>query len=152
RPRRRASRLGAGGGRPHRLRPAPPRLGGRARARRRPPPLPQQGNDHPRPPLRPGGPMRKLLIATALALFLAAPAAAQAAGGIPDTTFGGTGFASIDASFPGARESGDAMVVDAQDRILVGGGVLAKTPEEPNGGWVLARFRSDGTRDPTFGE
>ena len=44
------------------------------------------------------------------------------------------------------------MVLDSQDRVLVGGGVLAKPPEELSGGWVLARFRNDGTPDPTFGE
>ena len=45
------------------------------------------------------------------------------------------------------------MVVDSQDRVIVGGGVLAKEPTEPNGGWVLTRFRSNGGPvDPTFGQ
>jgi uncharacterized delta-60 repeat protein len=43
------------------------------------------------------------------------------------------------------------MVIDAQDRVIVGGGALPKEPTEPKGGWVLARFRSDGTPDPSFG-
>ncbi len=96
-------------------------------------------------------PAARLAFGITLAALLVAPSAALAAGGIPDSSFGGAGFASINASFPGARESGSAMVVDSQDRVLVGGGVLAKEPAEPNGGWVLARFRSDGTPDPTFG-
>ncbi len=94
---------------------------------------------------------RRVAPALTLAALMVAPSAALAGGGIPDSSFGGTGFASINASFPGARESGNAMVLDSHDRVLVGGGVLAKEPVEPNGGWVLGRFRSDGTPDPTFG-
>ena len=95
---------------------------------------------------------KRLGLPIVLVAVLAAPASALAAGGIPDSSFGSGGLASVNASFPGARESGNAMVLDSQDRVLVGGGVLAKPPEELSGGWVLARFRSDGTPDPTFGE
>jgi uncharacterized delta-60 repeat protein len=95
---------------------------------------------------------KRLGLAIVLAAIWAAPASALAAGGIPDASFGAGGLASVNASFPGAREFGNAMVLDAQDRVLVGGGVLEKPPEELNGGWVLARFRSDGSPDPTFGE
>ena len=95
---------------------------------------------------------KRLVLPIVLVAVLAAPASALAAGGIPDSSFGSGGLASVNASFPGARESGNAMVLDSQDRVLVGGGVLAKPPEELSGGWVLARFRNDGTPDPTFGE
>ena len=98
------------------------------------------------------GPAKRLALPIVLAAILAAPASALAAGGIPDASFGAGGLASVNASFPGAREFGNAMVLDSQDRVLVGGGVLEKPPAELNGGWVLARFRSDGSPDPTFGE
>ncbi len=95
---------------------------------------------------------RRLALPVALAVAAAAPSSSLAAGGIPDTSFGIGGVASVSASVPEAREFGNAMTVDSQDRVLVGGGVLAKEPTEPNGGWVLARFRSNGTPDPSFGQ
>jgi uncharacterized delta-60 repeat protein len=96
---------------------------------------------------------RRAALPVAISALMAIPPAAPAAvGGVPDQTFGSGGVASISASVPEARESGRAMVVDSQDRVLVGGGVLAKEPTEPNGGWVLARFLSDGSPDPTFGQ
>lgn len=95
----------------------------------------------------------RALLPIAIALTLAAPPSSSlAAGGIPDPGFGAGGVASVSTAVPGAREFGNAMVVDSQDRVIVGGGALAKEPTEPNGGWVLARFRGDGTLDPTFGQ
>ena len=95
---------------------------------------------------------KRLVLPIVLVAVLAAPASALAAGGYRIPRSAAVACASVNASFPGARESGNAMVLDSQDRVLVGGGVLAKPPEELSGGWVLARFRSDGPSDPTFGE
>ncbi len=96
---------------------------------------------------------RRAALPAAIAVLVAMPSVAiGAVGGLPDPSFGSGGVASISASVPEARESGRAMVLDSQDRVLVGGGVLAKEPTEPNGGWVLARFLSDGRPDPTFGQ
>jgi len=83
-------------------------------------------------------------------MLLPAPALGRD-GGIPDSSFGAGGIASVSAAVPGAREFGEAMVLDSEDRVVVGGGVLPKEPTEPAGGWVLARFRSDGAPDPSFG-
>ncbi len=95
---------------------------------------------------------RRLALPVALAVAATAPSSSLAAGGVPDSSFGTGGIASVSAAVPGAREFGNAMVVDSQDRVLVGGGVLAKEPTEPSGGWVLTRFRSDGSVDRSFGQ
>jgi uncharacterized delta-60 repeat protein len=84
-------------------------------------------------------------------LMLSPPPALGLQEGVPDSSFGAGGFASVSAAAPGARESGQAMVIDSQDRVIVGGGGVPNEPTEPKGGWVLARFRSDGTPDPSFG-
>ena len=93
---------------------------------------------------------------TCLAVFVAlvmAPASAQALkGGILDPSFGSGGFATVSTVPQGSRESGNAMVVDAQNRVLVGGTSRDKDPGNPVGGWILVRFKSNGTLDTGFGE
>ncbi len=91
-----------------------------------------------------------LFVCVGLALV---PAPAEALrSGIPDPLFGSGGIARVSTAPAGERESGRAMVVDSQDRVLVGGVLSNNNPIDDNGGWMLVRFGSDGTLDTGFGE
>jgi uncharacterized delta-60 repeat protein len=87
-----------------------------------------------------------------LAFALAAAQAQAVQGGLPDPGFGTEGIAGVSTAPEGERESGNAMVVDPLGRVLVGGSVQNNTPGDSNGGWILVRFRTDGSLDTGFGE
>ena len=97
--------------------------------------------------------MKRVLAVAALVTLAVAPTAAAAGkGGVPDGSFGSAGLATVSTAAAGNRESGTAMVVDGQDRVLVGGGASARPPATTEGGWVLVRFRGDGSLDTGFGD
>ena len=66
--------------------------------------------------------------------------------GALDTSFSGDGRVVTDVA-PGENTFAPALVVDASNRVLLGGTVLASPPED----LVLARYLTDGTLDPGFG-
>jgi uncharacterized delta-60 repeat protein len=89
-----------------------------------------------------------------LVVFCAAlvPASAAAEGGIPDPSFGAGGLAMVNTAPPEEREAGNAIAIDSQDRVLVGGVVNNNNATDPDSGWMLVRFRADGTLDTGFGD
>jgi uncharacterized delta-60 repeat protein len=68
--------------------------------------------------------------------------------GLPDTTFGGSGFITIWNSIGGTQAGGYALAVDSQGRIVVGGYMFDAISRQYATVW---RFRGDSTPDADFG-
>jgi uncharacterized delta-60 repeat protein len=96
--------------------------------------------------------MRRFICLSVLAALAVAPAQAHALkGGLPDSSFGSGGVASVSTAPQGERESGTAMALDSLGRVLVGGVVENNEPSDPNSGWTLVRFSAGGALDTGFG-
>ncbi|MGH2963926.1 MAG: hypothetical protein ACRDMH_00885 [Solirubrobacterales bacterium] len=64
-----------------------------------------------------------------------------------DPSFGGDGQVTTD--FHGGGDQANGVAIDSHGRIVAAGGAGGSTPT--NGGEALARYRPNGTLDPTFG-
>ena len=92
-----------------------------------------------------------LSFAVITAAFAGAPASAPALeGGVPDPSFGTDGIAKLSAAPEGSREGGRTVALDSEGRVLVGGDVSGNATNT-TGGWAVARFNTDGSRDGGFG-
>lgn len=69
--------------------------------------------------------------------------------GSPDTTFGDDGIVTTD--FSGARDSGSALAIQADGRIVVAGSSAAGA-SRLSGDLAIVRFHPDGSLDTGFGE
>jgi uncharacterized delta-60 repeat protein len=93
------------------------------------------------------------LLSSALVIGLAAvPAQAHALkDGLPDPSFDSNGLTRVSTAPDGERESATSMALDSHGRVLVGGAVSNNESSDPNAGWTLVRFNSDGKLDTGFG-
>jgi uncharacterized delta-60 repeat protein len=74
------------------------------------------------------------------------------ANGTPDPTFGNGGMVSTDFPTQGqGLETAQAVVVQPNGKILVGGFTLVSAYRSSTESTALVRYNSDGTVDPTFG-
>jgi uncharacterized delta-60 repeat protein len=70
-------------------------------------------------------------------------------GGVPDTTFGGTGTVQTD--LPGSYEQGQDAVLQPDGKIVVVGYVSPVGLFPPVDNFALVRYNTDGSLDPSFG-
>jgi uncharacterized delta-60 repeat protein len=93
-------------------------------------------------------PLARALLAIAVVAALVAPRGAGAQSGVLDPTFGNGGVVVTPIASGGADDIGQAVVIQDDDRILVGGySVMAGTSDD----FSLARYQLDGSLDTTFG-
>src|SRR3954447_18172860 len=96
---------------------------------------------------------RRRMIASVVAVVVGAcavgAASAQAAPGDLDTAFGAGGKLTTD--FAGNGDEAHAVAVQADGKVVAAGGALVTTPLGTLQDFALARYRPDGTLDPTFG-
>ena len=88
----------------------------------------------------------RILLGTALALWLATAGTALPAAGDLDASFGAGGRAIVDT---GADEDTTALALQADGRIIVGGSRLAPGPSATDG--LVAVLTPQGALDPGFG-
>jgi uncharacterized delta-60 repeat protein len=87
--------------------------------------------------------IRRTIAGLIAAATVVLPAAAQAADGDLDPSFGGTGVVEHNYNTGGGGEAADEVMLDASGRLVAVGTAFGQ-------GTASARFRSDGTPDPAW--